>query len=131
MLSDEIVLRRIRDDDYTHKAGSEKGSIHAKAFVNDWGESKRERTNSHSVSREKYTSASELRDLADKPKRYGVAALAVADYETEGQRVDHTPTVVDRGHCDAVGEKTARVKERLREKAVIVIPPPESRKPPR
>ena len=114
VLLSETVLRRILDHDYTHRTAS----IHAKAFANDKDEE------SHSVSREKHTTALKLQSLAPQPERFGVAALAVADYETVDQVVRHAPTTDDDGHCDAVGHKTAKVKEYLRKQAVLLITPP-------
>ncbi len=78
------------------------------------------------MSRKKYTSADALRCLGDQPEKFGVAALAVADYQDEEQEVRHTPTPDDGGHCDVVGAKTNGVKNRLRKKARIRIPPPPS-----
>ena len=124
VLSGETVLRRIRSDQFTHATGSihpkafAGGSVHALAFGNDRG------TDRHSVSREKYTSAGTLRNLADEPERFGVAALAVADYEEKDQVVQHTPIPNDLGHCDAIGDKTKTVKNYLRKRASIRIPPP-------
>ena len=116
-----MVLRRIRDDQYTHGTGS----IHAKAFANDRNRETGQQTDSHSVSREKYTSALELQSLAEHPQRFGVAALGVAEYETMCQEVHHTQTSDDEGHCDAVGSKTARVRTHLRTRAAMRILPPQ------
>ena len=124
VLSSEIVLRRIREDQFTHDTGSIHpkafvvGRIQARAFDND------KKTDRHSVSRERYTSASDLRSLAKEPERFGVAAVAVADYEAMEQVVHPTPTSDDNGHCDAIGSKTKKVKNHLRKQAVVRIPPP-------
>ena len=119
MTSGETVLRRILDDHYSHATGS----IHAKAFANDKDGLTGEQTGSHSVSREKYTSASELRSLAERPERFGVAAVVVKEYEAMCQEVRHTRTQDDNGHCDAIGSKTAKVKRHLRKRATIRITP--------
>ena len=121
MASSETVLRRILDNHFSR----ETGSIHAKAFANDTDKSTGKITDRHSVSREKYTSAPELRSLAPNPERFGVAAVVVKEYETMSQNIHHTPTDVDNGHCDAIGSKTARVKRHLRKQAVIRIIPPD------
>lgn len=120
MASSETVLRRIWDDHYSQ----ETGSIHAKAFANDLDEDTGEKTDRHSVSREKYTSASKLLSLAEHPERFGVAAVIVKDYETMSQVVHPDPTLDDDGHCNAIGSKTARVKNHLRRNASIRIIPP-------
>ena len=116
---EETVLRRILKYHYTH----ETGSIHAQAFANGKDQSG-QWTDRHSVSRERYTSAPRLKALAPNPDMFGVAAIAVRDYEAMSQEIYPTPTPSDRGHCDAVGKKTARVKEYLRKKAVMREEPP-------
>lgn len=113
------MLRRILGDHYNHQTGS----IHAKAFANDKDRSTGGQTDRHSVSREKYTSAPNLRSLAPRPERFGVAAIVVEEYEAVSQQIQHTPTQDDKGHCDAIGSKTAKVKEYLRKKATVIISP--------
>ena len=113
------MLRRIWDTQYEH----ETGSIHRKAFANDIDPSTRKQTNSHSVSRENYTSAAKLRSLAPDPERFGVVAVVVKEYEVMDQKVCPDPTTDDLGHSNAIGLKTQKVKNHLRKQAVIRIPP--------
>ncbi len=120
--SNETVLRRFLVNHYTHATGS----IHAKAFANDIDKSTDQQTDRHSVSREKYTSASQLCSLVEHPEKFGVAAIVVEDYEEMSQEIRHTPTKENRGHSDAIGPKTARVKEHLRKKASVRIVPPQA-----
>ena len=119
--SSEIVLRRVYDDHYT----AETNTIHTKAFANDIDEVTGRATDSHSVSREKYTSAQKLLSLPKNPDRFGVAAISVQEYENELQFIKHNPTRDDYGHCDAIGEKTKGRKKRLCKKAVLRIKPPQ------
>ena len=115
------MLRRVLDDHYHHATGS----IHAKAFANDTDQSTGTQTDRHSVSREILTSANKLRSLSQDPDRFGVAAVLVEEYETMKQEVLHSPVTGNSGHCDAIGPKTARVKDHLRKRATIRITPPQ------
>jgi hypothetical protein len=119
--SNETVLRRILDDHYHHATGS----IHAKAFANDTDPSTGIQTDRHSVSREIFTSASQLRSLAQDTNRFGVAAVVAEEYETMKQEVLYSPVTGNDGHCDAIGSKTAKVKDHLRKRATIRITPPQ------
>ena len=119
--SNETVLRRVLDDHYHHVTGS----IHAKAFGNDKDDITGKLTDRHSVSWEKHTSASKLRSLAENPARFGVVAVIVEEYEAVQQKVKHSPTTEDCGHSDAIGSKTAKVKDHLRKRATVRITPPQ------
>ena len=119
--SSETVLRRVLDAHYHH----ETGSIHAKAFVNDKDDNTGETTDRHSASWEKYTSASKLLSLAPNPERFGVVAVEVEEYEAVQQKVKHSPKGEDYGHSDAIGDKTAKVKNHLRKRATVRITPPQ------
>lgn len=121
--SSEIVLRRVYDSHYTHTTNS----IHLKAFANDIDRVTGRVTDSHSVSREQYTSADKLRNLAPEPERFGVAAIKVQEYENVLQVVKHNPEEADYGHSDAIGEKPKSVKKRLCKEAILRIKPPPPR----
>ena len=123
--SNDTVLRRIWDSHYDHK----NGSIHAKAFANDKDELTGQTTDQHSVSWEKYTSPSDLLLLSKQPERFGVAAIVVKEYEDVEQKVKHSPVQENYGHCNAIGSKTAKVKNHLRKRAEIRITPPSPRQP--
>lgn len=114
--SDEILLRRFGTWQYS---GGEKPN--KSAFYNDRLEGVQ--TNRHSVSREKYTTAEQLQALAPDPDRFGVVAVVAQTYRDLDQQIIHSPTEEDYGHCDVVGNKTDRVRKRLREKAVIRLSP--------
>ena len=118
--SDELVLRRVPGNQYDQ----ETGSVHAQAFTNDADPRNGGRTNSHSVSRETYTSASKLQSLAPDPARFGVVAVAVREYEAMEQTIKPDPTDDDEGHCNAVGDKPNKVRNHLRKRAVVKITPP-------
>ena len=119
--SSETVLRRILDDHYSHATGS----IHAKAFVNDKDDITGEQTDRHSVSWETYTSASKLLSLVKNPERFGVVAVIVEEYEAVKQKIKHSPITENYGHSDAIGSKTAKVKNHLRKLAIVRISPPQ------
>ena len=110
------MLRRVPPWLYDFRTGS----IHSKAFANDRIEGIP--SDRHSVNWEEYTSVDQT--LVGHAG-FGVAAISVQGYWEENQSVEHSP---DRehnnyGHCDAVGNKTAGVLNRLRRKAVLRVRP--------
>lgn len=109
---DAVLLRRVLPSHFNH----EKKTIQSGAFANNRG------GNSHSVNWEEY--ASEM-DTLNGHDGLGIVALKAKDYRDLDQTVDHTPDKDNNnyGHCDAVGQKTARIKKALGSKAVLRVEP--------
>ncbi len=105
---DAVLLRRVFPGHFNHV----KRTIQPGAFANRKGE------NSHSVNWERYASEESTLYGHD---GFGVVQLRAKDYRELKQTVDHTPDRANNnyGHCDAVGQKTARIKKALVSKAVL------------
>ena len=111
------VFRRIGHWQFDHTADS----VYASAFKND-DNPDGTTTDRHSVNWDERTSIAET--MAGHWGRFGLVAITVLEYDAKGQKVEHSPKVDNRAHCDAVGDKTNSVRNHLRRQAHILIRPP-------
>ena len=110
--NDAVLLRRIHPGQFNY----ESCSVWPAVFGND------EDSDSHSVDWEEHTS--QEKTLIGH-ESFGVLAVTAKDYRALSQAVNHTPDQAqdNYGHCDAVGQKTARVKKNLRKVAELRVCP--------